>query len=418
MLVTALAAARSLGNPGARPLAWVVLASALMACGPVPSNLGHARDAIIQGTPDDGDPAVVWLAPICTGTIIAPRVVLTAAHCVDRPSVLPPSVTFADSRTVPLLEGRPHPRWERATFENDLALVLLAAPANVVPAPLLRQPLEDSSSGQPLRLVGFGVTDPAAQDSVGIKRTGVTTLRAILAMSFTDDSAPQATCAGDSGGPAFLRVDGGEVIAGVASRGDSACRAYGVKTRVDVFIADFIDPYIRWSEPGAAADGERCAYAAQCANPASTCRAATDNPDFHFCSAPCRADRECPAPLRCEAGACQYPPPSPGAVGAPCETDNDCAGQLCRTRSAGGPRTCTVMCSPDAPSPCGHGQACEATLAGTSAEPEFACFASPARAGCAAAPGAPEAGALGVAVVAALVMIRRRSRGRDERGPV
>jgi hypothetical protein len=68
--------------------AFVVLALSLGACHrPAP-----LRSAITQGTPDPGDPAVVAVVlplpvcgqpalVVCTGTLIAERAVLTAAHC-------------------------------------------------------------------------------------------------------------------------------------------------------------------------------------------------------------------------------------------------------------------------------------------------------------------------------------------------
>ena len=60
--------------------------------------LGTTRQSVIAGTSDKHDPAVVMimqrpsssptdLAFICTGSVVAPHVVLTAAHCIDRKGV-------------------------------------------------------------------------------------------------------------------------------------------------------------------------------------------------------------------------------------------------------------------------------------------------------------------------------------------
>ena len=72
-------------------IALAVLAASLAACGGLSTD--SAQDAEIQGgKKDTGHPAVglVWISTggFCTGTLIAPQAVLTAAHCVaDRVSV-------------------------------------------------------------------------------------------------------------------------------------------------------------------------------------------------------------------------------------------------------------------------------------------------------------------------------------------
>ncbi len=311
--------------------------------------------AVIGGTPDAGDPAVVALEPAqCTGTLVASRVVLTAAHCLwGRDPAQLTAVFGADvhgrGRRIAVIDGRLAPDWSPTTQENDLALLLLAEPAaGVAPVPLLRSAIDDHLLGATLRLVGFG------QDRR--KESGTTRLLAYLATTIVDGGGPATTCLGDSGGPALLALGGTEYLAAVTSRGDAACRLFAVRTRVDPYVAGFIQPYIDATQPGAARLGDPCAYPAQCAT--GLCRPADDDPARRFCSARCAGDGECPPAMTCVGGRCAHRPPSPGALGAPCDRDGDCAGWLCAAAVPGGARRCAVACVPSAPRPCAPGFAC------------------------------------------------------------
>src|SRR5678809_1164168 len=64
--------------------------AALLLAGCIGSSVGSKQSAIVGGTTDSGDPAVVLVIIgdpnggyiyMCTGEVISPHVVLTAGHC-------------------------------------------------------------------------------------------------------------------------------------------------------------------------------------------------------------------------------------------------------------------------------------------------------------------------------------------------
>lgn len=194
----------------------------------------------------------------CTGTLIAPNVVLTAGHCLD-PNLVGGSVpgftlsldTFADPVVTPGAMAIPH---EQFSLDNlpaeggfsetfDVGLVILAQPiTEVAPVPMPR-PVDapELVAGMPMQIAGYGATD--AQGNGGGVMFDATT--AMISLDTTElqvgMGAPQPqNCFGDSGGPGFATVGGVRRVIGVVSRSfDSGpdCDAGGVDTRVDAYLA-------------------------------------------------------------------------------------------------------------------------------------------------------------------------------------
>src|SRR5262245_13998685 len=148
-----------------------------------------ARAAVVGGEPDLGDPAVVAIVArrtrceeqdvslLCTGTVIAPRVVLTAAHCLDvfgeegqYEVYLGSRLGSGDGRFALVVSARRHPAYDPETHEHDLALLRLAVPVEVEPAALPSGLLEPMA-GQMVRVVGFGAV-AAGELAAGEKRSG------------------------------------------------------------------------------------------------------------------------------------------------------------------------------------------------------------------------------------------------------
>lgn len=220
-------------------------------------------DSIIGGKNDPGDPSVVALFGqlpdsdegfLCTGAIIAPSVVLTAAHCVS-PLETPAGTTFeviagasinhSKARRLAVRSVHPNPRWSPDNLEagHDQGIVVLSAPSGLTPLPFNRQALASSLVGKPLRIVGYGLNDGVAQTGAGVKRQALTSLRAISANLIRIGDPRRGTCSGDSGGPAFMDVGGVETIVGTTSYGNFDCTDGGFDARVDRDLA-FIEPYL------------------------------------------------------------------------------------------------------------------------------------------------------------------------------
>ena len=194
----------------------------------------------------------------CTGTLIAPDVVLTAGHCADiRPSVvIANTVDYAVAHAgerIAVKSTRAYPRWED---QYDVAVIVLEHVAKAKPRPIATGCLANRALGDgvPLTIVGFGLTSPRADDNNTALRAAQVPL--LDATCTTDEMCNPAvqpsgefaaggrgtdTCFGDSGGPAMLTGPSGPVLVGVTSRGlglpGLPCGNGGVYIRADKVAA-------------------------------------------------------------------------------------------------------------------------------------------------------------------------------------
>lgn len=192
---------------------------------------------------------------LCTGTLVAPDAVLTAAHCVD-PELIGdavPSFTLELDVSVgvpaaSLYTGAkvlPHPDFDPAAggFElgmpHDVGLLLLADPVPV--GTLARLPRASDPTpavGDRVELCGYGY---GSRGPLGLKRDGTTVIADVAPWELLLSGAEIVNpCHGDSGGPVFGALDGGgEVVTGVMSRGVAVddCSSGGIVTRVDPYRA-------------------------------------------------------------------------------------------------------------------------------------------------------------------------------------
>lgn len=309
--------------------------------------------SIASGSFDKEDLAVVLVvgegASFCTGTLVAPRVVLTAAHCLG---VGLPTVVFGSSyesgTQSETIDATSHPDANLESGDKDAALLLLAkrGPANVVPAVINEVELTQASVGQSVRVVGFGWST-GDEPEAATRREGLAEIVELEGEELRLAPAPALPCVGDSGGPVFLEVEQAERLVGLALSGDPDCSKYASALRTDQLVDEFIDPYLAATSAGSADLGERCYDDDNCAT--GSCIEPLEA-GFPYCSEDCTEDYDCAANMTCDgtAGVCRVQAPGPGAIGASCADGTQCKSGLCTRPRKDAALVCSVRCFQEA----------------------------------------------------------------------
>lgn len=219
---------------------------------------------VIGGQEESGFPSAVSLGAefgdttisACSGNLITPRIVLSAAHCGED---IPLEVVVKIGRAffgsdiddyehaIGFEDMISHPDYVELTGwnlpENDVGLLFLAEDAPVEPTFLWTQELTDEDLGRAVKSVGFGISDASSGSGSGIKRSADLTLdelREQFMVSFATEDGT-TICSGDSGGPQFIDVDGVWVQAAVHSWADADCVHYSGSTRTDLVVDWILD---------------------------------------------------------------------------------------------------------------------------------------------------------------------------------
>jgi secreted trypsin-like serine protease len=248
-------------------LALTVLPAAAITWGEPDTDNHYANvGAMVVDWPDYGP--YQW----CSGTLIHPRVFLTAGHCTDplaEYGIERVWVSFEPYALDNLLEVEAvltHPQyaWESNNF-HDVGLLILAEPVDYIEPARLPEVgylddlkafgvLRQKTEGAKFTMVGYGGTlewpppdityDDYRQVSIS-EYVALVPYQLHLNQHIYRENG--GTCFGDSGGPAFYtESDGTEVIVGITSWGDAQCVVTGFNYRVDIpdtldFIASAID---------------------------------------------------------------------------------------------------------------------------------------------------------------------------------
>lgn len=193
----------------------------------------------------------------CSGTLIAPNVVVSAGHCATAADLGQPTRVFLRGYDVARLDTGETLEVKRVVTHPraDLLLLVLAQPST---APPRRIAHGDAVAATEATLVGFGAVDVNGRRGYGVKRR-VDGVPIASLQCEADESRirygcfpwemvaghrglSRDTCHGDSGGPLYIQGPTGEYrLLGVTSRGVRGgrrpCGDGGIYVRVDQFIA-------------------------------------------------------------------------------------------------------------------------------------------------------------------------------------
>jgi secreted trypsin-like serine protease len=230
---------------------------------------GAITDGMLDGNghPDvglmvaqDATGAPLWR---CSGTLIAPRVFLTAGHCVEAPAAHAEIWFAADVESGIPGNGYPnkgdvggslsiHPRWDPAqSWTHDLGVVRLDSPKKMKKYGALPGLNELSSYASKtgdraiMTAVGYGpqeaFPDAASWKEQALRIRMVAQPKIIQidvpavgkdSVLLSNNAHTGGTCFGDSGGPNFIGT--GNVVVGVTSFGkNGTCGGTGGVYRVD-----------------------------------------------------------------------------------------------------------------------------------------------------------------------------------------
>ena len=194
----------------------------------------------------------------CTGTLIAPTVVITAEHCIgtDVAAVVVGTTSLArpgDGETIKVIKAVGYPN---GSSSFDIGVLVLEKAATLAPRPIASGWASlEIKNGAMAAIVGYGAIDRDSEEYINELQEAVvpiTDADCTTSAGCNSGARPAGelgaggmgvdTCAGDSGGPLYVTsAKGTTYLAGVTSRGyddnQYYCSEGGIYERPDKILA-------------------------------------------------------------------------------------------------------------------------------------------------------------------------------------